>query len=291
MKLNKGVLYALTSSSTFGLIPLFTIPVIKEGILDDMSILFYRLLFATIGIGLATVVRRESFALTTKDLPKILFLGLFYALTSLTLLLSYYHIPSGISTAIHFLYPVGVTILMVLLYKERLSPKVALSALVAIAGVMLVSVKNEGGASSNETLGFVFVLLSVVCYAIYIVAVNKIGINKINSLALTFYVLLTGTILIGFFAATTNGIKMIPSTNTLINLSLLALICTVVSNLALIMAIKTIGGTVTAILGSLEPFIAVMVGVFVFGETITVLGIFGVILIIASVMMIVTNKK
>ena len=48
------------------------------------------------------------------------------------------------------------------------------------------------------------------------------------------------------------------------NLILLALIPTVVSNLALVRAVKSIGSTLTSVLGAMEPVTAVCVGIFLF---------------------------
>ncbi|MEG0500305.1 MAG: EamA family transporter, partial [Rikenellaceae bacterium] len=110
----KGLTYALISSATFGLITLFTVPVIHSGTLNSVSILFYRLLFATLGVGVACLINRDSFAIRVREIPKLLLLGIFYGMTAFFLLLSYSLIPSGISTTIHFLYPVAVTLLMIL---------------------------------------------------------------------------------------------------------------------------------------------------------------------------------
>lgn len=42
----KGFFYGIATSVTFGLIPLFTLPLMQKGMMFD-SILFYRFLFAT----------------------------------------------------------------------------------------------------------------------------------------------------------------------------------------------------------------------------------------------------
>lgn len=52
-KLN-GFLYGLLSSASFGLIPLFTIPAMREG-MNFESILFYRFLFACLALGLSLI--------------------------------------------------------------------------------------------------------------------------------------------------------------------------------------------------------------------------------------------
>lgn len=285
----KGLTYALISSGTFGLITLFTIPVIKSGTLNSISILFYRLLFAALGVGIACLFNRDSFALRAKEIPKLLLLGVLYGATAFFLLLSYSLIPSGISTTIHFLYPVAVTLLMILFFKEKISMKVIASAFVAITGVALVSMRSNEGLDATATLGVTYVLISVLSYGAYIVAVNKVGIERISSMALTFYVLLTGTVMVGIYGFATNSILPLTSLSVVINLLLLAIICTVVSNLTLILAVKNIGSTVTSILGSLEPLISVAVGILIFGESITLIGYLGIVLIISSVIMVVKS--
>lgn len=290
MKNRKGIFYALISSATFGLITLFTVPVINSHTLNSISILFYRLLFATAGVGIACLVKREDFRLQLKEIPKLFFLGVFYGATSLFLLFSYYHIPSGIATTIHFLYPIAVTLLMILFFREKFSLRTVTAAMLAIVGVALVSMRSDENIGSSGMLGVILVLVSVLSYGVYIVSVNKIGINRITSLVTTFYVLLTGTLILGIYSLFTTGIMPITSGQVAINLILLALICTVISNLTLILAVKNIGSTVTSILGSLEPLISVAVGIIIFGEAISNMGYLGIFLIIASVILIVIKK-
>ena len=46
----KGFAYGIATSVTFGLIPLFTLPLMEKGMRFD-SILFYRFLFAAIALS------------------------------------------------------------------------------------------------------------------------------------------------------------------------------------------------------------------------------------------------
>ena len=86
---------------------------------------------------------------------------------------------------------------------------------------------------------------------------------------MTLYVLLSSA---GFFlinASFNGGVQAIPSGSALVNLLLLAFLPTLVSNLALVRAIKSIGSTLTSVLGAMEPLTAIVIGVVVFGETIS----------------------
>ena len=71
---------------------------------------------------------------------------------------------------------------------------------------------------------------------------------------------------------------------------MLALVCTVLSDYTLILAIKRIGSTKTSILGSMEPLTAVVVGVVYFGERVDAVSIVGLVLIICAVVVVIVQS-
>ena len=73
----KGFLYGIATSVTFGLIPLFTLPLMQKGMTSD-SILFYRFLAATLALGAMLVIKRESFRIAWRDVPMLVLLSFFY---------------------------------------------------------------------------------------------------------------------------------------------------------------------------------------------------------------------
>ena len=66
----QGIFYGLLAAASFGLIPLFTVPLVEDGIRVD-SVLFYRFLFATAIVGCVMLVRRESFRMAAADLGRL----------------------------------------------------------------------------------------------------------------------------------------------------------------------------------------------------------------------------
>ena len=264
MRQLKGVLLAMISSSTFGLIPLFAIPALKEGVGLD-SLLFYRFAISAVVVGIYLLVRRENFRISLKELGALFVLGAAYASTALFLTASYLYIPSGVATTIHFLYPVLVTVIMIAFFKDKISLPVIVATALAILGVYLLSSGEGEGAIGFK--GLVMVLSTVVTYAIYIVGVNKSCIRDMEGLKMTFYMLLAcAVIFLGNILVKGQGMDMMPNLNVAVHIFLLALLATLVSDLTLILAIQHVGSTTAAILGCMEPLTAVCMGVLFLGE-------------------------
>lgn len=289
MKSFKGVIYALVSSGTFGLIPLFSIPLMTDSNMGLPSILFYRFLFSTLLMGAICLFKKEDFRISKKNIVSIGWLGMLYAATAMCLIYSYKYIPSGLATTIHFLYPIAVSFLMVAFFKEKKSIILFLAAVLSLIGVALLCWSGEG---SINMIGVAIAALTVITYSVYIVGINQSPVGKMNAEILTFYILLSGAILFFIFALTSPlGVELIPNTTALWRLLLLAFLPTVISDLTLILAIKYAGSTITSILGSMEPLVAVLIGVLYFSEYFNLNSGFGILLILVSVSLVIVFGK
>lgn len=284
----KGFLYGIVASSTFGLLPLFTLPVMGEG-LTTFSILSYRMLFASILVAVLMLIGRVSFATNLKELRWFAVLGFLYYGSAALLFQAYGGMASGLATTLHFMYPVSVTVIMALVYKQRPSVVTICAIILSLVGVALLCLR-ESSTGVSSLLSVFLVLLSGVCYAVYLVLVSTVKrINQQNSQKLTFYVLMFSG---AFFMLSTlqgGGLQIIPSASAGINLLLMASLPTLLSNLALVRSVKNIGSTLTSVLGAMEPLTAIIVGILVFDESLRGLMIVGIILILVSVSLIVLS--
>ncbi|RKW45969.1 MAG: DMT family transporter [Porphyromonas sp.] len=284
----KGFLYGIVASSTFGLLPLFTLPVMGEG-LTTFSILSYRMLFASILVAVLMLIGRVSFATNLKELRWFAVLGFLYYGSAALLFQAYGGMASGLATTLHFMYPVSVTIIMALVYKQRPSVVTICAIILSLVGVALLCLR-ESSTGVSSLLSVFLVLLSGVCYAVYLVLVSTVKrINQQNSQKLTFYVLMFSG---AFFMLSTlqgGGLQIIPSASAGINLLLMATLPTLLSNLALVRSVKNIGSTLTSVLGAMEPLTAIIVGILVFDESLRGLMVVGIILILVSVSLIVLS--
>lgn len=283
-----GAFYAIVSSATFGLVPLFSIPLLKTG-MDAPAILFYRMILSAAIMGLLAFVTRRNLRISLRDAGVLGLLSLMYAGTALGLIRSYDYIPSGVATTINFLYPLVVTIVMTLIFREKSSFWIIVAVFISLVGVALLSWGDVG--SSKPGKGILFAVSTVFTYAIYIIGVMKSCISRLDPLTTAFYVLTFTAGIFLVYALSASGIGIKGEWNIWKDLLLLALLPTVLSNLTLVMAIKAIGPTMTSILGSMEPLTAVVIGVLHFGETFNIDSASGLILVITAVVIVILQSK
>ena len=274
----------MATSVTFGLIPLFTLPLIGRGMEYD-SILFFRFFFASIALAAVMLIKRESFRIDLRDLPVFILLSFFYTFSSLFLLCGYGYMGAGVATTLHFTYPVFVTLLMLFLFREKSSWLTWIAIALAVCGVALLSLPSSD--MQADVKGIVIVLLSAVAYGSYIVGVNKSRVRNMNSRKLAFYVFVFTTIIFGVRNLASGTMQLPPDPSSYGNLILLAVLPTVVSNITLVLAVQNIGGTLTSVLGALEPMTAVCIGALVFGEDFTLREGFGILLVLIAVTVII----
>lgn len=282
----KGFVYGSISAATYGLIPLFALPVMAKGIFFD-SILCYRFCIAAIALACMLLIRKESFRISGKELLTLVGLGMLFASSAMFLFWSYRLMAAGIASTILFLYPVFVAILMATLFHEKISWLTSLSITIAISGVALLYLGD--GESKLRLTGILLVLLSALTYALYIIVINKSNVQHMSGSKLTFYSMSVAMILFFIKAQFNGGLQPLPDGEAVLNVILLAIIPTVVSCVTMVYSVQYIGSTYTAVLGAMEPLTAVCVGVWVFREPFTANLAMGIILIIAAVTLIIMS--
>ena len=275
---------------SYGMNPLGALPLYADGI-NTTTVLFYRYGLAVILLGLFMAVKRKSFSITLKEFVILVPLGVLFALSSLTLFASFHFMDAGVASTLLFVYPVMVAIIMAIFFKERITFVTVLSILLSLSGIALLYRGGDGGVL--DTTGVLLVMLSSLTYALYIVIVNKSSL-RMSSLKLTFYVLLVGVLFItscSFFGDGEARIQILTTPSMWLHASILAVFPTIVSLLLMVVAVHEIGSTPTAVIGALEPLTAVMLGVTLFGEELTLRLSVGITLILSAVILIILGNS
>ena len=282
----KGYILGAVAAATYGMNPLFALPLYKAGMNPD-SVLFFRYLFAIPVLGMMIVARGRSFKLKRKEVLPLIIMGLLVALSSLALFQSYNYMDVGIASTLLFVYPILVALIMWIAFKEKLTLPTVLCILLALGGIGLLY-KSGDGSTLNLT-GIILVMISALSYAIYIVGVNQSTLKNLATLSLTFYVLLFGLVLFLVRVDFGQSLRVAETWYLWGNLIALAIFPTAISFLCTTQAIQYIGFTPTAILGALEPLTAVFFGVVVFGESLTLRLSCGMLMIILAVTLIIAG--
>ncbi|MGJ0339628.1 DMT family transporter [Aliarcobacter cryaerophilus] len=279
----KGVILAIISAICYGMNPLGALFLYEEG-LNVNSVIFYRFIFASILLAIFMLIKKDFFYLKFKEIILLALLGLLFGISAISLFNSFLYMDAGLASTVLFIYPIFVAIIMALFFKEKNSIITILSIVFAFIGVVLLY-ESDGANVSN--FGIFLVILSSLCYAIYIVIINQY--LKISALKVTFYSMLfcTITILIHSFFDSSLNIMPLVNFNMWFYTIFLALVPTIISLLFLIKAIQLIGSTSASILGALEPLTAVLIGVYVFNEKITFWLVIGIVFILFGVILIV----
>lgn len=278
----KGYILAAMSALTYGMIPLFAVP-LKQIDFPFDTVLFYRFLFCALMVGAFMLIRKTSFAVNRKELGTLALLAVMFSLSSHFLFKGYDYMPAGVASTILFLYPVLVAFIMGIGFREKISWIVWVAIAISFAGIGVLNLGD--GHTRISTWGIFIVFLSALAYAIYMVIVNKSAVRDMDGVKLTFYstalcaiIFLCKSLLGGYSVA-------IPTIGIGINLILFSLVTSVISLMTMVYAIKYVGATTTAILGSMEPVVAVAISVALFDEALTTSLIVGIIMIIVAVML------
>lgn len=282
----KGYILGTIAAATYGMNPLFALPLYEAG-MDPDSVLFFRYLFAIPVLGIMIKARGRNFKLKRKEILPLIIMGMLVALSSLTLFQSYNYMEAGIASTLLFVYPILVALIMAFAFKEKLTIQTILCILLALSGIGLLYKSSDG--TTLNLIGIILVMVSALSYAIYIVAVNRPMLKNIATLKLTFYVLLFGMTLFLVRVNFGRSLHIVDDWYLWGNLLALAIFPTAISFLCTTQAIQYIGATPTAILGALEPLTAVFFGVTVFGESLTIRICCGILMIVLAVTLIIAG--
>lgn len=284
----KGAICGVISAITYGLNPLGALNLYDTGLNVD-SVMFYRYGLATLILAGIIYLQKNSFKVSLKDLLTCAFLGIIFAMASISLFVSFYYMDAGIACTLFFVYPIIVAVIMAVFFKEKITVIAMSSIALALVGIGLLYKVEEGVAL--DKIGVILIGFSALTYAIYIITVNKTNV-RLPPVTLTFYVMLFGVLSITLHSLTNEKyhVQMLSSMPQLMWALMLAIVPTVISLVLMVVAVKNIGSTPTSIMGALEPVTAVVIGVTIFNENFNLRIAIGMMIILFAVSLIIAEK-
>lgn len=276
----RGIFYIVISSIAFGVMPILAKLSYKGGA-NAISTIALRFTFASIFMFFYIKSQKISLKLSKQQLIRIILLGIFgYSMTSILLFISYNYVDVGIAGMILYTYPLIVMVLSIIIYKEKFKVKKFACLLISILGLFIML---DTKAGNINILGVTLVMIAALCYAIYILGVSNPLFKNINSYVITFYISVTSAVMGGGIGIITHSFNHKINFYGIIAILLIAFISTVIALMAFLKGVKLIGPTNSAIFSALEPIVALILGVIVLGEPLTLKVIAGSILIVISI--------
>lgn len=288
-----GIFYASISSASFGFSPLFSLWLIASG-LNNFDILSYRWTIAALVLVIYATIKKKSLKLNSfGEVWRIVLLSFLRSVTSITLLIGYENIASGIASTINFMYPVIVALCMMLFFGEQKSFLKIAAIACSILGVYLMASGDGLITPGGDTrLGLISSLISALSFAAYYIVMKRTRADKIEVVKFTTWIMLLSGVYFIICGLLLNGsISIVTDAEPWIYILGLALWSTMISSFTGVKAVRRIGPTLTSILGALQPLTAVVLGIIFLNEHLSIKTVFGISLILLAVMVIVQNQS
>ena len=252
--------------------------------LDAVFIVWYRVLFSFIALGVGMFFFRAPFFVNSKkELSKIFLVGSFVALHWV-----FFYKSIQLSTASFGILCLSTTTLHVswlepLVIGKKLSLTEVLIGLVVVFGVFFVS-----GELDSQNLSALFYGLSSALFAAFFAVFNLKLTEKNTPAQISFYEMGAATLFITIiliFQGRFSFSALSLSVNDFFWLLFLSIICTSFAFLAMIFVMKKLGAFTVSLSINLEPVYTILLAIFILKEN-TVLGsrfYFGAVFIVAVV--------
>lgn len=198
---------------------------------------------------------------------------------------------TSMSIAAILLYtaPIIVVLLSAVLFKEKINGKKIGAMLLAFLGCVFVTGMIGGEGLVISPLGILFGLGSGLGYALYSIFSRYAIERGYESFTISFYTFLFAVVGTLFLIPVQETALKLAGGNTGRDLLLIcgiALIATVLPYILYTFGLSHVENGKASIMASIEPIVATLLGIFVFGEHMTAVGALGVLLVLAAIVLL-----
>lgn len=288
MSKRTGMIFAIGAAFFYG-VSTITAKMSYAGGGNAITISFYRNFISIPMLYLILKLAKISLRITKREMFGLFVLGVLGGfLTGALLYVSYASISVGLTTCLHFSYPVILAAIYVFVFKMELS-KMKLLALILGFGGIWFFLENDVVVNMQ---GLFSAFMSGVTYALYVLFMDKWNLKAMNGIKLSFYCCVFSSIslyvygvLRGYsFQGTMGGGAWVWIGATAILVSLLG-------SSMIPFAVQKVGGTVTSIVGILEPVTSVVMGVLLLGEPFGLKSAVGAVFVLSAAVMLALEKE
>ena len=181
--------------------------------------------------------------------------------------------------------PCFVMVFSVLLFKEVLTKQKLLALVMAFIGCILTAGLIGGGGDFNVK-GFIYGVGSGLTYSLYSIF-GKLALRKYNPMTMTFYTFFIAALSLFFISDPAYILdRAVSSTSTLLGMLGLGIFITTVPYFLYAKGLKGLDAGKASVIAFVEPMVATVAGIVIYGEALTVSNALGIMLILMSVVLL-----
>ena len=278
-----GVFLILISGSAFGTLAVFARLAYEDGV-TPITLLFLRFGIASLCMLFITLLRGIPIPRGWVLLGLALMGGIGYVGQALSYFTALTLIPAGLVALLLYLYPAIVTILAVIILKERISKWKMIALLIALGGTVLTIGPTGGG----HLLGVIFGLSAAFIYSVYILVGSKIT-KQVTAVQSSTVVIVSAAIVSGGLMAI-QGVALPATAFGWASVIAIALISTILAIVTFFAGLERVGPTNASTLSTVEPAVTVVLAALVLGEAISFMRLVGGIMIILAVIILARSE-
>jgi len=260
-----GTFYVFLSAVVFGFTPVLA-NLSYAGGNNGVNMAFLRALIPLPALMLMGRVMSPGYRATGRQIRTGALLGCLNFGCSLMLYSSYSHIPVGIATTLHFLYPLFVMLYHVVRFRERPGAAKWTGLLMGVGGAALLIELGEGGLSP---VGMMLALVSGVLFAAYIIILQNEAKNPLPLYRLMTVTSIAGGVLCALVGALLGKLTFSLTPQAWMYAAAAALMVSIGGSAVFQAGVRLVGDTDAAIYSLLEPLTSIVFGLMLLGEMLT----------------------
>lgn len=293
-----GIFICLLGAICFSTKAIFVKLAYRDTTVDVATLLALRMIFSLPFFAISAFAhsnKQENVRFNRRQWLSVAMIGcLGYYISSFLDFSGLQYVSAGIERLILFVYPTLVLVMSALLFKEKITVRQWVAVLITYAGLSLAFI-SEATFQTTQTENFFggsfLILACAFTYAGYIVGSGKliplVGAAKFNSYAMSF----ASVAVLIHFCITSNLSLLHLSPTIYFYSALMAVLSTVIPSYLVVEGIKRIGSNNAAIAGSIGPISTIFQAYFFLGETVSLMQVFGTVLILAGVLLISVKRS
>ena len=287
LKSRLGDASVLLAAAMWGCIGLFTRAMQAAGFTTVQTVAVRAIITFLLTAVIILIVNPKLFKINPRDLWMFFGTGIFSFLFFNVCYMSSIS-ENSLSVACILLYtaPIWVASLSIPLFKEKMTSQKTIAFVLAFGGCIMICCSNT---LKLTKIGLVFGLCSGLGYALFSIF-GKYAAAKYNSLTITFYTFLFGSLGALPLCDVPNLLPLVSNFKGALLSVGVAMVCTVLPYLLYTYGLSKTGASKASVIAVFEPAVASTVGVLFFDESLGVLGFGGLILVMAGLIYLEIGK-